>query len=85
MQLKLVSCGKGIKMLLTHLTVGFMFLQGREQEEENQLRCSVPQGRQQPTLGGVCGGKGEEVVKVSWPSAEPLINSASQVGSQRAC
>lgn len=51
--------------LLTHLAVGFVFLQRKEQEKD-QLRCSVPWGRQQLTLGGVCGGKGEEVVKGPW-------------------
>lgn len=60
-----LSCGKGTEMLLTHLAVGFMFLQRREQKED-QLRCSVPWGRQQLTLGGECGGKEEEVVKVPW-------------------
>lgn len=30
-----LSCGKGIEMLLTHLAIGFVFLQRREQEEED--------------------------------------------------
>lgn len=61
-----MSCGKGIKMLLTHLSIGFVFLQRRKQDKQNQLRWSAPRQKQHHTLGSVCDGKGEEVVKVLW-------------------
>lgn len=61
-----MSCSNGIKVLLTHLSVGFMFLQRRKYDEQNQLRWSVPGEKQHHALGGVCVGKGKEVVKVPW-------------------
>lgn len=65
-QLKPVLCDHGIKMLLTHLSVGFVFLQRRKQDGQNQLRWSAPREKQYHTVGGVCDDKREEVVKVLW-------------------
>jgi len=48
-----LQLGNEMQVLLTHLSIGFMFLQGRKQNERNQLRQSALREEQHPPL-AVC-------------------------------